>query len=223
MTRAIFYKEWIKLRWLLLAISLVFAGSIPYFILNLTNKFRFAGKPHFWSVIVGKDLNLISELTYIPLLAGLILGLAQFVPEMQKKSLKLTLHLPHPEKLTILKMLLFGSGTLVSIFSITGLVLYLSLSIYLPSQILVAWFTAALAWYLAGLAAYFLAVWVCIEPVWKQKAINTLLAIAVIMLFFKGTSTYSLQYAMPLYIGIILLSMCFPFYSVFRFKEGVQQ
>nr|WP_321453484.1 hypothetical protein [uncultured Carboxylicivirga sp.] len=223
MTRAIFYKEWIKLRWLLLAISVVFTGAIPYFILNLTSKFRFAGKPHFWSVIVGKDLNLISELTYIPLLAGLVLGLAQFVPEMQKKSLKLTLHLPHPEKLTILKMLLFGSGALLSVFSITGLVLYLTLSIYLPSQMLIAWFTAALPWYLAGMAAYFLAVWVCIEPVWKQKAINTLLSIAAIMLYFKGTSTFSLQYATPLYIGIIALSVLFPFYSVFRFKEGVQE
>lgn len=222
MTQAIFYKEWIKLRWLILAISVLFTGAVPYFILNLTNKFRFAGKAHLWSVIVGKDINFISQLTYLPLIVGLVLGLAQFVPEMQKKSLKLTLHLPHPEKSTIFKMLVFGSGMLLVVFSFTGLMLFASLSIYLPAQILSAWFTASLAWYFAGLAAYFLSVWICIEPVWKQRAINTVISFITLMVFFKGTSSFSFQYAIPVLIVIIALSVIYPYYSVFRFKEGAQ-
>lgn len=222
MTKAIFYKEWIKLRWLIFAIATVFAGSIPYFMLNLANKFRFAGSAHLWSVIVGKDMNFISELTYLPLIAGLLIGLAQFVPEMQKKSLKLTLHLPHPEKLTIFKMLLFGSGTLLIIFSFTIILLFSLLNIYLPIQILEAWFTLSISWFLAGLAAYFMAVWVCIEPSWKQRAINSMLSIAALMLFFKASSSFSLIYSIPVFIGIMLISAVFPYYSVFRFKEGVQ-
>ncbi len=223
MTKAIFYKEWIKLRWLLLAVAVVFGGSIPYFVLNLTNKLRFAGKAHLWSVIVEKDMSFISELTYLPLVAGLVLGLAQFVPEMQKKSLKLTLHLPHPERLTILKMLLFGAGWLALIFSFTAIVLYALLSIYLPTQILNAWFLSAFVWYLAGICAYFLAAWVCIEPVWKQRAFSSVVSLLTIMLFFKDASSFTYQYALPLLIGIVALSIAFPLYSVIRFKEGAQE
>lgn len=223
MTKAIFYKEWIKLRWLLAGLAAIFAAVVPYLVLSLHSKFRFAGKAHLWAVIAEKDVNMISQLQYLPLLAGLLLGLFQFVPEMNKKSFKLTLHLPHPEKLTVIKMMLFGFGSLTAIFVLTAGVLLALLGLSLPPTVIGAWLMASLPWFLAGLTAYLLAVWVCIEPSWKQRAINILLAGALLSVFLHTASSFGYMYFTPALAASCLLSMLFPFYSVFRFKEGVPE
>lgn len=220
MTKAIFYKEWIKLRWVIAGMSGIFVALIPYLIINLHSKFRFAGKAHLWSVIADKDINMISEIHYFPLLAGLLLGLFQFIPEMNKKSFKLTLHLPHPEMLTVLKMLFFGLGNLVALFIISEGLLFWLLSFSLPPAVLSAWFFATLPWYLAGIAAYLLTCWVCIEPLWKQRAANTLVAAALISVFLRTAGSFAYLHALPFLIALVLVSLLFPFYSVFRFKEG---
>ncbi len=223
MTKAIFYKEWIKMRWVLVVLASVFVAMIPYLTISIHSKFRFAGKAHLWTVIAERDVNLISQLQYLPLVAGLLLALFQFVPEMNKKSLKLTLHLPHPEKYTILKMMLFGFGSLTTIFIVTGGVLLLLLGILLPPTVIGAWLLASFPWYLAGLAAYLLTIWVCIEPSWKQRAINSIISGAMLTIFLRASGSFGYQHFMPGLIAVCLLAMLFPFYSVFRFKEGVPE
>ena len=223
MTRAIFYKEWIKLRWLLAGISGVFVALVPYLIVNLHSKFRFAGHAHLWAVIADKDSNLISQMHYLPLLAGILLGVFQFVPEMNKRSLKLTLHLPHPEKLTILKMLFFGVASLLVIFTITGGFLFFFLHISLPPAILNAWFVACIPWYVAGVTAYLMIAWVSMEPTWKQRVINSFIALSFLAVILRDAGSFSYLHAMPLFGALILLGVLFPFYSVYRFKEGCSE
>lgn len=223
MTKAIFYKEWIKLRWVLAILAGIFAAVVPYLVLSLHSKFRFGGKAQLWSVIAEKDVNMISQLQYLPLLAGLMLGLFQFIPEMNKKSFKLTLHLPHPEKLTVVKMMLFGFGSLTTIFVVTGGALLALLSLSLPSPVIGAWLMACIPWYLAGLTAYLLAAWVCIEPSWKQRAINALISGSLLAVFLRTSGSFGYQYFTPALIAVCLVAILFPFYSVFRFKEGVPE
>jgi hypothetical protein len=223
MTKAIFYKEWIKLRWLLAGLSGIFVALVPYLVVNLHSSFRFAGRAHLWAVIAEKDVNMISQFRYFPLLAGLVLGLFQFVPEMNKKSLKLTLHLPHPEKLTIFKMLIFGFGSLAIIFLVTGGLLFALLRFSLPPTVLGAWLLASLPWYIAGITAYLLAAWVCIEPSWKQRAVNALIAASILSVFLRASGSFGYLYAMPVLIALVVLALLFPFYSVFRFKEGIPE
>ena len=52
---------------------------------------------HVWEVMLQRDVIFIDMLQYIPLIAGILMAIVQFVPEMQRKCLKLTLHLPYPE------------------------------------------------------------------------------------------------------------------------------
>lgn len=62
-----------------------------------TTSDQFQGGSHLWEILLSRDVVFIETLTYIPLLAGLLLAIVQFVPEMQQKRLKLTLHLPYPQ------------------------------------------------------------------------------------------------------------------------------
>ena len=107
MIQAIFYKEWIKLhRYVLLALAVTVAMT-GYCMLRIDRAMELNGAAHIWEVMVMKDAIFIDSLEYVPLIAGILAALVQFLPEMQRKCLKLTLHLPCPQK----KMLFTMSGT----------------------------------------------------------------------------------------------------------------
>ena len=63
------------------------------------------GIDHLWVVMVQKDAIFIDLLQFVPLLIGILLAAVQFFPEMQRKCLKLTLHLPYSQKKMVMSML----------------------------------------------------------------------------------------------------------------------
>lgn len=94
MLKAILYKEWIKSRWYLavaFAVTCAFAG---YAMLRLYRALGMMGAGHIWEVMVTRNAVFVEQMEYVPLLAGLLLAVVQFAPEMHRKCLKLTLHLP---------------------------------------------------------------------------------------------------------------------------------
>ena len=94
---AIFYKEWIKTRWYFLLAVLATLGFTGYCMLRINRVVEMKGAAHVWEVMLQRDVIFIDMLQYIPLIAGILMAIVQFVPEMQRKCLKLTLHLPYPE------------------------------------------------------------------------------------------------------------------------------
>ena len=129
MKKAIFYKEWIKTQryfWLALIVSSLF---VAYAILQLQRVINFKEVGHLWEILLSRDTVFIEILTYLPLCTGMLMACVQFIPEMQQKRLKLTLHLPYPERRMIFLMLLAGLLQILSIFALS-LVL---LGVYLQS------------------------------------------------------------------------------------------
>ena len=116
MKKAIFYKEWIKTRRyfpIALIVSVIF---IIYALLGIQRVINFRGVAHLWEILLSRDVVFIETLTYIPLLTGLLLAIVQFVPEMQQKRLKLTLHLPYPQNRMLMLMLIAGLSELIVIY-----------------------------------------------------------------------------------------------------------
>ena len=129
MKKAIFYKEWIKTHryfWLALIVSSVF---VIYALLQLQRVIGFKGVEHLWEILLSRETVFIELLTYVPLAIGVLLALVQFVPEIQQKRLKLTLHLPYPQRSMIGLMLAAGLVQLGIIFVLN----YLTLWAYLQS------------------------------------------------------------------------------------------
>ena len=136
MKKAIFYKEWIKTRrytLLALILSLVFVG---YALLQLQRVIGFKGVGHLWEILLSRDTVFIEVLTYVPLAIGVLMAVVQFVPEMQQKRLKLTLHLPYPQRRMVTLMLGSGLVQVLGIFLLNYAVLW----IYLQSIWLRSWF-----------------------------------------------------------------------------------
>jgi hypothetical protein len=190
--------------------------------MKIMEAIRLIGMVNYWESIIAKDISLFPYFEYLPLLSGALLAITQYVPELQYKRLKLTLHLPLNETKILLTMLCYGISIILLFILIILPVLLLGLSIYFPAEIVHAAFYRILPWFLAGLAAYLITSWVCLEPQWKQRILNGIPGISALSYFIISTKSGSYQPFIPYLLGFVIIAFFFSFYSTIRFKEGVQ-
>ena len=119
MNKALLFKEWIKTRWMFLLMFVVFILAMGYIALRISSAARNVGMPHLWEVFILKNVVLLDQIKVLPLLAGIIMGITQFIPEMTKKRFKLTLHLPLGENRIVFLMLSYGMACLLLLFTVS--------------------------------------------------------------------------------------------------------
>jgi hypothetical protein len=222
MTNALFFKEWIKSRWVLLLTAVAFAGVVAYTFMGIAQELRLLGAGAVWENIVQKGVTYFSYVKFLPLMAGVLLALAQYVPEMSSKRLKLTLHLPLPEGAIMLTMLAFGLVVLAALFGAFLLAIFAGLQAYFPYEI-TRWNLAELhPWWWGGVAAYLLTAWVCLEPTWRQRILNGVIAALVLSLFYFKAPSGAYAPLLPYLAALVVVSLSFSFLSLIRFKEGRQ-
>ena len=222
MRKALFYKEWTKTRWFLLATLACGVLINIYMLLKIGRSFRFAGHEHLWDVIVNRNQFLFSLQQYYPAISGLIVAGAQMIPEINNKRLKLSLHLPLKESKIITNMITTILGVLIIALGLNLGFLILGASLYFPAQIIQSTIITLLPWYIGGILAYLLVVFCCFEPLWKRRVINILISIALLNIYYL--SNFPGAYSKNIFVMIIipLISLLFVYLSVFRFKSGVQ-
>ena len=222
MIKAIFYKEWIKMRWFCLVAALFRAGFTAYALLRVQRVITFKGAAHIWEVMLEKEVVFIDILQYLPVLLGVLLALVQFIPEMTHKRLKLTLHLPFPQRKMILLMMGVGLAALAVLSAVQAFVLWCYFHTLLAPELVSRILLTSLPWYLAGLALYPLAAWVCLEPTWRRRVADILVAVGVCRLFFLSETPQAYDGMLPWLLALLLCVLFFPLLSVYRFKQGCQ-
>ena len=222
MIKAIFYKEWIKMRWFCLVAALFLAGFTAYALLRVQRVITFKGAAHIWEVMLEKEVVFIDILQYLPVLLGVLLALVQFIPEMTHKRLKLTLHLPFPQRKMILLMMSVGLAALAVLSAVQAFVLWCYFHTLLAPELVSRILLTSLPWYIGGITAYSLTSWICLEPTWKRKILNFFISCGIIRIFFLS----NVPQAYDGFIWILLLFTGFtfilPWLSVTRFKAGKQ-
>ena len=217
MIKAIFYKEWICL-----VAALFLAGFTAYALLRVQRVITFKGAAHIWEVMLEKEVVFIDILQYLPVLLGVLLALVQFIPEMTHKRLKLTLHLPFPQRKMILLMMGVGLAALAVLSAVQAFVLWCYFHTLLAPELVSRILLTSLPWYLAGLALYPLAAWVCLEPTWRRRVADILVAVGVCRLFFLSETPQAYDGMLPWLLALLLCVLFFPLLSVYRFKQGCQ-
>lgn len=220
MKKAIFFKEWLKTRRFFALSVFISLCFVLYALLRVNRVVEFKGAGHLWEVLIQKEVVMIEVLRYIPLFTGMVMGIVQFVPEMLLKRLKLTLHLPYSGNRMILYMIALGVGLLGIVFLLNYLVLGIYLQALLPVELTTRILLTALPWYLAGFAAYFFTVWICLEPTWRRRIINVLLAIGVLRLFFLNDTPQAYDGMLVWLLAYLISIAGLALLSVKRFKEG---
>lgn len=219
---AIFYKEWIKTRWYLLLALLLTLGFAGYSMLRINRVVSMKGADHVWEVMLSRDVVFVDLLEYIPLLAGVLLALVQFVPEMHRKCLKLTLHLPYPQLRMMSLMLLYGLLTLTACFAANYLLMTVYMQSILAPELYARILLTALPWYLAGIAAYLLISWICLEPTWKRRVLNLTVTVLLLRIFFLAPAPEAYNAFLPWLAIYTLLTASLSWLSITRFKVGKQ-
>ena len=222
MFKSILYKEWIKTRWFIFAYLALAMIGIGVIFLNIQHEFTFSGGKSIWNSILFRDHAYFSHIKFIPIIGGLILGIAQYFPETVDKRIKLLFHLPANENKLLMQILLYGSMLLTLCFAIL-LALFIGLSvIFFPHEIISDAIVTITPWFLAGYASYFLSGLIVLEPLWRYRVYYLIIFGAFLSLFFKTAliAAYS-TFNTTLIIITITLSISLLF-SGYRFRKGVQ-
>ncbi|MDE6078659.1 MAG: hypothetical protein K2G35_01195 [Duncaniella sp.] len=223
MYSSIIFKEWLKTRrvfFIALALALLTAA---YAILTTNSFIKEHGVISLWLSMLDKDTSFAGSLTYIPLAIGLALGVAQMVPEVTQKRLKLTLHLPFPQFRLVAMMLATGLLELLVIYLLQmGAVLIYDATILQP-ELVGRVFLTMLPWYLAGFTGYLFVTAICLEGTWYMRILLGLVGVAVLLVMFLQPNVMAAyNYMLVTIIAFIGIVTVFSFGSIARFKEGHQ-
>lgn len=220
MWKSVFYKEWLKIRWFVFGYTLLGVLGIGYLFLALKHNFAFTGGKNVWNAALFQGYQFYSLFKYVPLVGGLTIAIAQYLPETVNKRLKLTFHLPLAENKVLLLMQAFGAGSLLVSFLIFGGLLSGFSLIYFPIEMVADIVITILPWLLSGFAAYFIVVLIILEPKWIFRFGYSVIGCFFLTIYFvsAGTAAY-----VPVNSGLLvltaLLSIAFVF-PAYRFRKG---
>ena len=220
MLRAIFYKEWLKLRLMWCLALVIHVGLITYLLLALRSTLLSAGVVETWATMIGRDVLMINPLMYLPLITGIVIALCQWLPEMQIKRIRLTLHLPIDYTASIGTMLISSLVGLCVLFALDAIVLASVEQIWLPRELVWHTFLTCLPWYIGGLIGYCVTSWFMLEPQWKMRCVNLMIGTPLVALCFLTSQPACYIPMFPWLVLVLVAVVCLPFYSVYRFKLG---
>ena len=223
MYRALLYKEWLKTRRVFYAAIIISVIMAVYAILNMNSVIETFGVGSLWLNMIQKDGSMVSILTYLPLITGLAMGIAQMTPEMSHKRLKLTLHLPYPTNKLVLLMLATGLLQLLVIFAVQLLIIVIYDAQIIPAHLVSRVVLTTLPWYVAGFCAYMFAAAVCLEGTWFMRIIISLLGCGVLLILFKRDDAMAAYNSMLILFPVLfIIPTILSLGSIYRFKEGLQ-
>ena len=223
MLKAIFFKEFFKIRWLWLIILLMNLALTAYIFIATRRLFILDHPEVVWYRVLHLGQIHFEDLKYTSLLSGILIACFQYLPEMWGERLRLSLHLPISPHILILAHVLVG----LTAFGIVALVdlaaLWVITAQYFPKEAVMTSFLTALPWTMAGFAAYLGGTLVLLEPNYRLKIFNLAIAAGVVGLFLHNEAPGSYG---PALLGLILplvlmvMSVLLPAYR-FRYRRIV--
>ncbi|MBN2426573.1 MAG: hypothetical protein JXB44_16240 [Calditrichaceae bacterium] len=220
MSKALFYKEWLKTKWV--SIVIVSIGILMLVKIVLTTSYylsHYSPEVYWYNVIIRKTV-FFSLFKYFPVYSALVFGLFQFLPEIINKRLKLSLHLPLGENIILLNMITYGTLILLLIDLILAGSLSLITIYFFPVDLMYSVLLTIIPWFLAGKIVYWILSIVSVEPNWVKRILISAIGYGMAAMLFEGQGyelykesiIYFLFFGMLFSLGIL--------YTGSRFKKG---
>ena len=219
MIASTFYKEWMKMR---LYWGIALSCHILVFIyiyIETRHMFILEHAEMVWYQVIHIHTLFYEQIKYLPLVIGILLGAAQFVPETKNYRFRLSLHLPVRPYVLALSYLVIGLTAVAVICLVDILLLYLISGIFFPVEVVVRTMLTILPWLLAGLVSFLGTSLVVLEPEWPRKIFYLAVSCGFVWLFFQSNVPGSY---VPVIGKLILVSFFFIpaiFLPVYRFRN----
>ncbi|MBU0710674.1 hypothetical protein KJ762_00835 [bacterium] len=220
MYKAILYKEWLKIRWAVLGYIIVLLGFLTYIGLEVRYWFGMNDPISIWLMVIQKKILYYSAIKFLPVFAGIVLAVVQFVPEVVKKRYRLTFHLPISET----RSLLFMTGICTGILLLFSVIYILGLTIiggsFFPREITSSSLLTVAPWLLAGLVGYLGTAAIVIESSWIYRLAYALMFTPFIMKLFAESGYNEFQFSFGSYLLVSLFYTIIVLFPGYRLRKG---
>lgn len=219
---SIFYKEWLKIRYYIAAALLLNVAIIVYLFFDLKELFRNDPPIMAWYGAIHIHTIYYAKVKYLLPASGLLIGLAQFAPEMNKNRLRLSLHLPVPPNRLLICYLAIGLFSAIVIGIIDLFMLSVTIRHFFPMEVMHSAQITSLPWFFAGLIAYLSTTQIILEPRWPRRIIYGLTFSGFIGFFFLGNDYNTYQHVVTKLLCASLLLIPATILPLYRFNNGVK-
>ncbi len=220
MWKSVIYKEWLKTRWFLIGFAVLGLVAVGYIFLKVQHDFTFYEGKNYWYSVLFQGFQYFGHLKYVPLVIGLVVGVAQYFPETVNKRIKLTFHLPLKENNILLMMMAFGAGSLLVCFLLLFAAFFTLSYMFFPTEIVMGAVTSIFPWFLAGLTGYFLVALVVLEPVWKYRILYALTGGFFTMIYLQSAVVAGYGPVNPILALLTAALSIALIFSAYRFRKG---
>ena len=221
MIKAIFLKEYIKIRWFWLSLLGMNVVLMAYIFVEIHHLFKMDHAELVWYRVLHLGQIPYMHFKFVPAITGLLIGCSQFLPEMESNRLRLSLHLPMKTQWLIIGHIVAGLSGLCLILFVDMVLLGGIMNKYFPSGAVVDALVTALPWVLAGVAAYLGTSLAMLEPGFRHKVYNSIVATGITGLFLFSAPTSAYVQIIPVLITpllLLVLAILLPAYR-YRFRK----
>jgi hypothetical protein len=219
--KPIYYKEFLKIRWLWLTLVALNGLLMAYLFVETRRLFVLDHAEIVWYRVMHLNQIHYSLLKYAPVITGLLLAAIQYLPEMVGERLRLSLHLPVSPHRLVMAHVLVGLTALGVVIALDLSALALITARFFPAEAVAVALWTALPWCLAGVAAYLGVTLALLEPGYRLKLFNLAIAAGVAGLFLRPAEPggYYFQLAnLALPLLLLIPAVLLPAYR-FRYRR----
>lgn len=226
MVKSLLYKEWLKVRWSFIGLTLVNLIIVISICVSLYNDFKFYPASQIVGGVVSWGYLFYLDLMYIPLATGLLLAIVQFFPEINSSRLKLTLHLPMKENKSLRIMQWYGLSLLICLFILDSVIISIFALTYFPLDVISMYLIVSLPWFLAGLTGYIFISIIFIEPSWSRRIFYGIIGAGIVSGYYDTFTPMGLGFVFsksyPHFILITILLTPIILLSGNNYKKGIK-
>ncbi len=212
-------KEWLKMqRYFIAAMVVNFAICIKIFF-GIRQQLRAEHAEMVWYQAIHLHSVLYDSIQHLPLLTGLTLAAAQFIPEMLGGRLRISLHLPMKRDIMLLYSIICGLLLYLAVCVMNLLMIGMTIRMYFPMEVAATVLPTMAPWILAGLLAYLGSITVLLEPSWPRRIFILIVFAILASMLFTGIGYSWFAPALCLLMLLVPLSLLTVFESGRRFQE----
>ncbi|MFV0480898.1 MAG: hypothetical protein ACK5LP_02830 [Campylobacteraceae bacterium] len=219
--KAIYFKEWIKLKRLVIVPFLVLIAFIIDAYMKYKGVISIHGSSALWLDLIYKQSIHFAKLEWALIGGGVWFACLQFIPECSNKRLRLLFHLPVSYKFSMYSMLSLGVMLNLLLLLIASFGLFIVFNtLHFPYELYIPMIKTIFPWSLAGIVAYFVTATVIAEPMILRKLGFVFVGAIYISLLTATNGFNSISSHLWIYI-LVSLPWILTFESAaLRVKEG---
>lgn len=218
---SIFIKEFRKLYIFLAGIIVFNLLALGYVYAAMNRLFRMDHAETVWYYTMHIGEIFYSTLTFVPLVSGIIIAAAQFLPEIRNERFRICLHLPVSPHLAVIAHTAAGLAVLFAVFSADAAALVFMIALRFPEEFALRSLLTFLPWLLAGVNGYLGTAFVIMEPSWRLKVFNILISAGFTGIFLMRAEAGGYSEILPLLTlltCVFALCVLLPAYN-FRYRR----